>query len=164
MKPYKYRTIGVRSRGLKGVVAMSGRSERVGKRIVAAVVAVAAAVGLGLSVRHDARFTANVASAKYIASANAMMRQEECVYDAIRLKVPKGATVYTTAPRFPPTQRLAELSTLWAVPVANIADAQYRLTLVPPKGRSIVPFPLTKAAPDPAKGQCDGLTLEVRRL
>jgi hypothetical protein len=143
---------------------MSGRSERVGKRVVAAVVAAAAAVGLALSVHHDVRFTAKVTTAKYIAAADATMRQEECVYDAIRLKVPKGATVYVTAPRFPPTQRLAELSTLWAVPVANIAEARYRLTLVPPKGRSIVPLPLTKAAPDPAKGQCDGLTLEVRRL
>jgi len=143
---------------------MSGRSERAGKRIGAAVVVAAAAVGLGLSVHHDVQFTAKVTTAKYIAGVNATMRQEECVYNAIRLKVPKGATVYVTAKRFPPTQRLAELSTLWAVPVANIADAQYRLTLVPPRGRPIVPFPLTKAAPDPAKGKCSGLTLEVRRL
>jgi len=143
---------------------MSGRSERVGKRVGAAVVVAAAGVGLGLSVHHDVQLTADVTTAKYVAGANALMRQEECVYDAIRLKVPKGATVYVTATRFPPAQRLAELSTLWAVPVANIADAQYRLTLVPPHGRSIVPLPLTNAAPDPAKGKCDGLTLKVRRL
>jgi hypothetical protein len=46
----------------------------------------------------------------------------------------------------------------------NIADAQYRLALVGPHGQPVFPFPLTHAAPDPAKGQCEGLTLEVRRL
>jgi hypothetical protein len=143
---------------------MSGRCDRIGKRIGCAAIMAAAGVGLGLSVHHDVQFTGSVTTAKFIAQAKAQMRQEECVYDAIRLKVPKGATVYVTAPRFQPTQRLAELSTLWAVPEANIADAQYQLSLVAPHGRSIYPFPLTSAAPDPAKGQCDGLTLEVRRL
>jgi hypothetical protein len=143
---------------------MSWRSERVGKRLGCAAIVAAAGVGLGLSVHHDVQFTGSVTTANFIAGLNREMSQEQCLYDAIRLKVPKGATVYVTAPRFPPTQRLAELSTLWAVPEANIADAQYRLTLVPPHGRSIVPFPVTRAAPDPAKGQCDGLTLEVRRL
>jgi len=143
---------------------MSWRHERVGKRVGCVAIAAAAAVGLGLGVLHDVQFTGSVTTAKFIAVQNRQMSQEQCLYQAIRLKVPKGATVYVTAPRFPPTQRLAELSTLWAVPEANIADAQYRLTLVPPPGRSIVPFPVTRAALDPAKGQCAGLTLKVRRL
>jgi hypothetical protein len=143
---------------------MSGRSERVGKRIGCAAIVVAAGVGLGLSVHHDVQFTRSVTTAKFIVQDNAQMRQEECVYDAIRLLVPKGSTVYVTAPQFQPTQRLAELSTLWAVPEANIADAQYRLSLVARNGRPVYPYPLTDAAPDPAKGQCEGLTLEVRRL
>jgi hypothetical protein len=142
---------------------MSGRSERVGKRVGCAAIVVAAGIGLGLSVHHDVQFTRSVTTTQFVAQANAQMRQEECVYSAIRLLVPKGATVYVTAPRFQPTQRLAELSTLWAVPEANIADAQYRLSLAAPKGRSLFPFPLTTAALDPAKGQCAGLTLEVRR-
>jgi hypothetical protein len=143
---------------------MSGRSRRIGKRIGCIAIVAAAGVGLGLSVHHDAQFTAQVTTSKYIGGADARMRQEECVYQAIRRKVPKGATVYVTASRFPPAQRLAELSTLWAVPETNIADARYRLTLVPPRGRPIVPFPLTTAAPDPARGKCDGMTLKVRRL
>jgi hypothetical protein len=143
---------------------MSWRSERVGKRLGCAAIVAAAGVGLGLSVHHDVQFTGSVTTANFIAGLNREMSQEQCLYDAIRLTVPKGARVYVTAARFPPTQRLAELSTLWAVPEANIADAQYRLTLVPPPGRPIVPFPVTRAVPDAAKGQCAGLTLEVRRL
>jgi len=143
---------------------MSGRSERVGKRIGCAAIVVAAGVGLGLSVHHEVQFTRSATTTTFVAQANAQMSQEECVYSAIRRLVPKGATVYVTAPQFQPTQRLAELATLWAVPEANIADAQYRLSLVAPKGQSVFPYPLTAAAPDPAKGQCEGLTLEVRRL
>jgi hypothetical protein len=143
---------------------MSGRSERVGKRIGCAAIVVAAGVGLGLSVHHGVQSARSVTTTTFVAQANAQMRQEECVYSAIRLLVPKGATVYVTAPQFQPTQRLAELSTLWAVPEANIADAQYRLSLVAPKGQSLFPYPLTAAPLDPAKGQCAGLTLKVRRL
>jgi transposase len=48
-----------------------------------------------------------------------------------------------------PADHLVEWSTPWAVPEMDIADAQYRLTLVPPRGRRLFPFPLTRAAPDP---------------
>lgn len=143
---------------------MSGRSERAGKRIGCAAIVVAAGVGLGLSVHHDVQLTGSVTTAKYIARANAALHQGECVYDAIRLKVPKGATVYVTDPRSAQADRLVEWSTPWAVPETDISDARYQLTLVPAHGHRIVPFPLTSAAPDPAKGQCEGLTLEVRRL
>jgi hypothetical protein len=143
---------------------MSGRSERVGKRTGLAAIMVAAGVGLGLSVHHDVQLTRSVTTTTFVAQTNTQMRQEECIYSAIRLLVPKGATVYVTAPQFQPTQRLAELSTLWAVPEANIDDARYRLSLVAPKGQRLFPYPLTAAALDPAKGQCAGLTLEVRRL
>ena len=143
---------------------MSGRSERAGKRIGCAAIVVAAGVGLGLSVHHDVQLTDFVTTTKFITGANAGLRQAECVFDAIRLKVPEGATVYVTDPWSEPADHLVEWSTPWAVPEANIADAQYQLTLVPPRGRRLFPFPVTRAAPDPAKGQCEGLTLEVRRL
>ena len=143
---------------------MSGRSERAGKRIGCAAIVVAAGVGLGLSVHHDVQFTGSVTTAKFIAGVNAQQRQAECVFDAIRLEVPEGATVYVTDTLSEPVDHLVEWSTPWAVPELDIADAQYQLTLVPPPGRRLFPFPLTRAAPDPAKGQCEGLTLEVRRL
>lgn len=143
---------------------MSGRSERAGKRIGCAAIVVTAGVGLGLSVHHDVQFMGFLTDTKLIAGANAQLRQGECVFDAIRLKVPEGATVYATDPRSGQVRdHLVEWSTPWAVPEVDIADAQYRLTLVPPHGRPLLPFPLTKAAPDPAKGQCEGLTLEVGR-
>ena len=143
---------------------MSARSERAGKRIGCVAIVIAAGVGLGLSVHHDVQFTGSVTTTKFIATVNAQQRQAECVFDAIRLKVPEGATVYVTDPLSEPADHLVEWSTPWAVPEMNIADAQYRLTLVPPPGRRLFPFPLTRAAPDPAKGQCEGVTLEVSRL
>ncbi len=143
---------------------MSGRSERAGRRIGCAAIVVAAGVGLGLSVHHDVQFTGYVTTAKFIAGVNAQQRQAECVFDAIRLEVPQGATVYVTDTLSEPVDHLVEWSTPWAVPELHIADAQYRLTLVAPPGHRLFPFPLTRAAPDPAKGQCEGLTLEVRRL
>ena len=143
---------------------MSGRSERTGKRIGCAAIVAAAGVGLGLSVHHDVQLTDYVTTPKFIAGANAQLRQAECVFDAIRLKVPEGATVYITNPRGQPLDHLVEWTTPWAVPEMNIADAQYRLTLVPPPRRRLIPIPLTRAAPDPAKGLCEGLTVEVSRL
>ena len=101
---------------------------------------------LGLSVHHDAQFTASVTTPQAIASQAALVGQEECIYDAIKAAVPQGAKVYVITANFHPTQRLSELSTLWAVPQANIANAQWRLTLVP------------------ARGHCDGEELKVARL
>jgi hypothetical protein len=143
---------------------MSGRFERSAKRIGCAAIVAAAGVGLGLSVHHDVQLTDYVTTHKFITGANAQQRQTECVFDAIRLKVPEGATVYVTDPLSEPADHLVEWLTPWAVPEMDIADAQYQLTLVPPPGRRLFPFPLTRAAPDPANGQCEGLTLEVRRL
>jgi hypothetical protein len=139
---------------------MSWRSERAGKRIGCAAIVAAAGVVLGLSVHHDVQLTDSVTTAQFIAKVNAQTRQGECVFDAIRLKVPEGATVYVTPPRSQVWDHLVEWSTPWAVPETDIADAQYRLTLVPQH----FPFPLTRTPLDPAKGQCEGLTLEVRRL
>lgn len=125
---------------------MDERSQQIGKRLGCAAIVAAAAVTLGLSVHHDMRFTASVTSPKWIAEQTAMLRQEECIYRAIRSKVPKGAAVYVNSPNYKPTQRLAELSTLWAVPQEDPATAQWRLSLVP------------------AHGHCGGLALEVRRI
>jgi hypothetical protein len=143
--------------------SMSGPSGRAGKRIGCAAIVAAAGVGLGLGVHHDVQLTGSLTTAAYIARVDAQLHQEECVLDAIRLEVPKDAAVYVTAPHSRAGLLLSELSTTWAVPEANIADAQYRLALVGPNGKIVFPFPLTRAAPDPAAGQCEGLTLQVRR-
>lgn len=145
-------------------LSVSWRSERAGKRIGCAAIVAAAGVALGLSVHHDVQITGSVTTATFIANANAQTRQGECVFDAIRLKVPEGATVYVPPPRSQVWDHLVEWSTPWAVPETDLSDARYQLTLVPAHGLRLFPFPLTRAAPDPAKGQCEGLTLEVRRL
>jgi hypothetical protein len=121
-------------------------SRQVGKLLGCAAIAVAAVVTLGLSVHHDVQFTASVTTQKSIAQNHTEMASEECIFNAIRSDVPKGATIYTTDQRWPYMQRLDELSTLWAVPVTNRANAQYSLTLV--KGH----------------GPCDGLTVKVSRI
>lgn len=124
---------------------MGERSRQAGKRIGCAAIACAAAVTLGLSVHHELQFTAATLQPAMVSERTASFRQEECLYDAIRSKVPRGASVYVTSPDWRQTQKLAELSTLWAVPEASLAAAQYRLSLVP------------------AHGSCLGLALEVRR-
>jgi hypothetical protein len=124
---------------------MGERSRQVGKRIGCAAIVSAAAVTLGLSVHHELQFTAATLRPATVKDQTASFRQEECLYRAIRSKVPKGAAVYVDSPDWRQTQRLAELSTLWAVPQASLSTAQYRLFLVP------------------AHGSCFGLALEVRR-
>lgn len=116
------------------------------KRIVCAAIVAASAVTLGLSVHHDLQFTSKVTAPKFAEDQAAALRQEECIYNAIRSQVPKGAAVYVADPGFARTQRVSELSTLWAVPQASLATAQWRLSLVH------------------ARGHCDGLALEVHRL
>ena len=125
---------------------MSVRSQGVGKLVGCAAIAVAAAVTLGLSAHHDVQFTASATTPKAMAANQALMQREECVYNAIRSELPRGATVYTSGQHWQYTQRLDELSTLWAVPEVNRADAQYSLTIVN------------------APGHCDGQKVQVRRL
>jgi hypothetical protein len=117
----------------------------VGKLVGCAAIVVAAIVTLGLSVHNDVQFTASVTTQQFMASSNADMRQEQCIYSAIRSRLPKGATIYTDGQFWQPLQRLDELSTTWAVPQANPADAQWTVTLVP------------------ARGECGGLALKVTR-
>jgi predicted regulator of amino acid metabolism with ACT domain len=122
------------------------RSEQVNKRLGSVAIVAAAAITLGLSVHNDTQFTASVTTPGVIAESTANVRQEQCIRRAIMAAVPKGAKVYVITPDFVPTQRLSELSTLWAVPEANIAAAQWRLTLVS------------------ASGHCDGEELKATRL
>jgi hypothetical protein len=103
-------------------------------------------VTLGLSVHHGLQHTATLDQPPNIAKGTAALQQEECLYRAIRSEVPKGATVYVNSAKWQYTQRLAELSTLWAVPQPTLATAQWRLSFVS------------------ARGHCAGLALKVSRL
>jgi hypothetical protein len=137
-----------RPAGEPGRIAENGASVRVGRRHVGTLIGCglivsAAAVMLGLSVRHGMAVNAwelSPAGAKAWAKFD---RQEECIYHAIRSEVPEGATVYIDDAVVYDAQRLAELSTSWAVPQPSPATARWTLSLVP--GRA-----------------CSGRSLEVR--
>lgn len=135
-------------------------ARRVLVRIACAVIAVAAAVPLGMSVNHELRVTAAIDKPSWIKPATADYRQEKCIYRAIRSELPQGTTIYISAPvqstnpdpvlaedlsaRWA-VPRLAEWSTLWAVPQPTPATARWMVSL----------------AAEP--GHCAGLALEVRR-
>jgi hypothetical protein len=121
----------------------SAARRHVGRRIGCAVIVSAAGVALGFSVHHGLQTTTALLRPGSVRGAVVADRQEECIYRAIRSELPKGATVYINDPVH--VQRLAELSTLWAVPQPSLATAHYRLILVP------------------ARGHCSGLALEVHR-
>ncbi len=134
---------------VRGYGAGSGASLRAGRRhggtrIGCAAIVSAAAVMLGLSVHHGLQLNEAQVSPGAIKAWTKFDRQEECIYHAIRSELPKGATVYIDDHVVYDAQRLAELSTLWAVPQASAAAARWTLSLVP--GHA-----------------CSGLSLEVRR-
>ncbi len=52
-----------------------------------------------------------------------------CLFHAIRSDVPESAAVYVDTSNVSHGQRLAELSTLWAVPKEQEAAAQWVLTI-----------------------------------
>jgi hypothetical protein len=125
---------------------MGERLPRAARRAGAAGIVAAAALTVGLSVHHEAQLTAAALTPQQIADQTAAYRQEECLYHAIRSQVPEGAAVYITSPpAAPPTERLSELSTLWAVLEAKPAAARWTLSLVT------------------ARGHCGGVALEVHR-
>jgi hypothetical protein len=117
---------------------------RMGKRIGCAAIVSTAAVMLGLSVHHGLAVNARELSPAAVKAWARFDRQEECIYRAIKSEVPEGATVHVDDPVVYDAQRLAELSTLWAIPQPSSATARWTVSLVP--------------------GQtCSGLSLEVRR-
>jgi hypothetical protein len=144
---------------------MGERARRAGKRIGCVAIISAAAVTAGLSVHHDLQFVSEDLAPASVLAQTAALHQEECIYKAIRLLVPEGASVYLQANKWTVTQRLSELSTGWAVPDAKLAGAQFTMSLVPASGHSMVPLPpLANTSLVPAQGLCDGLVLEVGHL
>jgi hypothetical protein len=128
----------------------------VARRIGCAAIAFAAAVTLGLSVHYEVQTTTAFLRPGSIRRAVVADRQEECIYRAIRSELPRGAAVYISDPvvHWTNFQRLAELSTLWAVPQVSPATARWTISLVPS----------SSAGPGSgARSRCYGLALEVRR-
>lgn len=114
---------------------MAEHSKPTWKRIGCAGMASAAAVTMGLSVHHEVQLTATFLAPGQTALQTSLYRQQQCIYRAVRDEVPKGATVYITSPpNAVPTERLSEVSTLWAVLEANPAAARWMLSLVPASG------------------------------
>jgi hypothetical protein len=96
-------------------------------------------------VRHEVQVMEGLTTPQLMSKQTTNIQAEECLYRAIRSQVPEGAHFYVNGKDWHNMQRLAELSTLWAVPEANPANARYKLAVVP------------------ARGHCDGLALQVSR-
>jgi len=142
----------MRGRAAQDGPSVSAARRYAGRRIGCAVIATAAGVTLGLSAHHDLQTTTALLRPRAIRSSVVADRQEECVYRAIRSDLPKGAAVYIDDPVH--IQRLAELSTLWAVPQVSPATARWTISLVP--SSSLGPGSRVRS-------RCYGLALEVRR-
>jgi hypothetical protein len=147
----------IRRLRMPGRVAEDGPSVsdarlQVARRVGCAVIVSAAGVALGFSVHHGLQTTTAFLRPKSIRSAVVADQREDCIYRAIRSELPKGAAVYIDDPVH--VQRLAELSTLWAVPQVSPATARWTISLVP--SSSLGPG-------SDARSRCFGLTLEVRR-
>jgi hypothetical protein len=116
---------------------------RIGKLLGCAAVCCISAAALGLSVHHGLQDTAANLGKNSVKAAAANDRQEECIYRAIRSKLPKGAPIYVPDYAHGNEVRANDLATLWAVPQPGPATARWIVSLVP--GR-----------------ECGGLRLEVR--
>jgi hypothetical protein len=99
------------------------------KRAACAAIACGAAVPLALGAHSDVQLTKEYTSPSWTKEFTGAYQSEECLYHAIRSAVPKGATVYISTSYPGHTQLLAELSTLWAVPEENAAQADWALDI-----------------------------------
>lgn len=149
---YKIRRMRMAGRTAQDGPSVSAARRHVGRRIGSALIVVAAVVTLGLSIHNGLQTTSTLVSPSAIRLAVVADRQEECIYRGIRSELPRGAAVYIDDPVH--IQRLAELSTLWAVPQEHRDTARWTIALVPSfsHGRS-----------SRLRWRCYGLALEVRR-
>jgi hypothetical protein len=146
----------IRHMRMPGRVAQDGSSvsaarRHLGRRIGCALIVAAAGVTLGLSVHHGLQTTTALLRPRAIRRSIVADRQEECIYRDIRSDLPKGAAVYINDQVH--IQRLAELSTLWAVPQPTRATARWTIALVPDSAHSPGAH---------LRWRCYGLALEVR--
>jgi hypothetical protein len=131
-------------RAADGAAAALSRRRKVAKRIACAVIFCGVAVSVGIKANYDVQTTDNFLAPASIQYAAHDHRQQACIYDQIRQRLPEGARIYVNSPDVAFTQRLVELSTLWAVPQQNRASAKYLVSI--------------------RRGGCYGVTVEVRRI
>jgi hypothetical protein len=117
---------------------------RTGKLLGCVAVCCISASALGLAVHHGLQESATDLGRHSVRLAAANDRQEECIYKAIRSKLPKGAAIYVPNYAYGQEVRANDLATLWAVPQPSPATAQWVVSLV--HGH-----------------ECGGLRLKVRR-
>jgi len=118
------------------------RTSRAARRAASVVILIAAIAALGVGAHRDVLVIHMFTKPQAVHQQTTNVLAEQCLYQAIRSEVPKGALVYPQDGYY--KQQLAELSTLWAVPVATLAQARYQLAVIP-------------------GGQCHGLALKVSR-
>lgn len=106
---------------------------------------VGAAVSLVVVSVHSVDTTRGLRSAAVVSGWTELADQTACLRTAVRQAVPRGASVWIGSPTTVDSQRLAEVSTLWAVPTLDRADARWSLRLVQ------------------SRVGCEGLRLEAER-
>jgi hypothetical protein len=102
-----------------------------GRRVICGLLAAIAAVTVGLGVRQDLQLNSGLVTPTVMAIVAGGNKQEMCLFHDFRHELPKGATFYDPGENVAHFQRLAELSTLWAVPEQNPAAARWRVAIVP---------------------------------
>jgi len=103
---------------------------RAGKLLGCAAVCCISAAALGLSIHHGLQDTAAYLGKRSVDLAAANDRQEECIYRAIRSKLPRGAPIYVPDYAHGKEVRANDLATLWAVPQPAPATARWIVSLV----------------------------------
>src|ERR1700733_10115940 len=119
-------------------------ASRTGRVVGCVAVCVISLSALGLGIHHQFQETAATLGKYSVKLAVANDRQEQCIYDAIRSRLPKGAPIYVPDYAHGREVRVNDLATLWAVPQARITTAKWVVSLV--RGK-----------------ECEGLSLKVRR-
>lgn len=135
---------------------MPGRASK-----IAACAAIAGIGGaaFGFSIHHLIQLSDQMQRPAALTQAYGTYRQELCFFHAIRSDVPEGAAVYVNSSNLSHSQRLAEWSTLWAVPKKHEAAAQWVLS-ISYLGKSHPP----RRHPGIRFTRCAGGLLVVRRI
>jgi hypothetical protein len=118
----------------------------VAKGVACVAIAAVAVITLWGQVHQDRQITAQVLRPASVHQGVTDNDRWQCIYRAIRAAVPEGSTVDVNFPEnLVYFQRMAELSTDWAVPQRTVGGAQWRLLIYR------------------THGYCSGLAVAVQR-